>query len=103
MTPNKIPAAIKELIEMTAPGSADRLVTRYFLEANGCPKVAFQLFEAEHEIEEHLYFVMLMAIVRDIPADQLAALADKPVQLPPELCQCPVPVEPCQTQTLKNQ
>ena len=100
---SQIPAAIKELIEMTAPGSVDRLTTRYFLEANGCAKRAFQMFEAEHEIEDYLYFVMLMDVARAIPADQLAALADKPVQLPPELCQYPVPVEPCQTQTLKNQ
>jgi len=75
------PETFESIIQSTAPGSVDRLVTRLLIEADGDMRKAFDLFVADNPIEEHLWLVFLWMITEKISPDELKNLAEEPVRL----------------------
>lgn len=76
---------VKELIESTMPGTADRLLMRLLIEAGGDIKTAFGLLVAECPPSVSQWGILLWTVMDQIGPDDLTRLADKPARLPSEV------------------
>jgi len=75
------PETVETILQKTAPGSSDRLLTKLFIEADGNARTAFEIFVAEHPPEDHLWFVFLWQVFEGLSPNELRSLAEEPVRL----------------------
>jgi hypothetical protein len=83
--------SIEELLQATEPGSKDRLMMRLFIETDADPRKAFERFADEYPIDTRFWAGVLVMAIEEVNPGDLAALADKPVQLPSIGAPCHLP------------